>query len=256
MTRSSFALRTQHNSLQFSDSPKQQEHDIRKIFVQGTRYPIKTGTEAGQGAVPNANRELLEEFAEEFNHAINFGGDSWVAIDRSIIKPRSLERGDVFLASNDEMKTAGHNRVMPWLGFDHINDAIGRVYQGSVHYPTKGATPGSPNWAVNNQCAKLIAQWMMEVGKGHALAFVNGDFNMNDRTLDVAIGRAFTSMADELKAWQNTGHGPIDGMCSYDRDGRTHAKRFTVLDDSEFHLFSDHFTCRGTWEIESLLRED
>jgi len=42
-------LKMQHNSLQFSDSPKQQRFDINKLFVRGGNFPIKTGTEAGQG---------------------------------------------------------------------------------------------------------------------------------------------------------------------------------------------------------------
>lgn len=250
-------LRVQHNSLQFSDSPKQQEHDVQRIFVQGQRWPIKTGTEAGpvdvgKGGGGKNNRALLEEFADRFNHAINFGGDSWVAVDRAIIHPRTLERGDLFLASNDLMESAGSDRIMPWLAFDHIDPRVGRIYQGSVHYPKKGATPGSPNHRVNLMCSTLIGQWLATVAVGKNLGFVNGDFNMNDRVLDVALGRNFTTMADELQRWQNTGHGPIDGLASYDGDGRVSAHRYEVLDDSEFHLFSDHYTCRGTWEIEPL----
>lgn len=251
------ALRVQHTSLQFSDSPKQQEHDVTKIFVEGTKYPIKTGTEAGpvdtgKGGGGKNNRELILEFAERFNHAVNFGGDSWVAVDKAIIHPRTLEKGDLFLVSNDKMVGHGSDRIMPWLAFDHIDPRVGRIYQGAVHYPTKGALKGSPNYAINVECSVKIGQWLSMVAAGKNLGFVNGDFNMNDHILDVALGQNFTTMADELHRHQNTGHGPIDGMCSYDKDGRVSARRFNVLDDSEFRLFSDHYACRGTWEIEPL----
>ena len=249
----SFALRQQHTSLQFSDNPKQQEHDVRALFELGGRYPLKSGTEAGDdGKGGNTNRELLTKFAEEFDHTINFAGDAWVAVDRKVIVPKSITKEDVFLASNDDMVGHGTDRIMPTISFEHVKPGLGRIHHAAVHYPTKGATPGSPNYDLNKKCAAGIAFWMAKVARGADLAFVSGDFNMPDRSTDWSLGRNFTSMADELEAWQNTGHGPIDGFCSYDRDGRVKAHRFTVLDDSELKLFSDHFMCRGTWEVRLL----
>lgn len=245
-------LRMQHTSLQFSDSASQHEHDIKAIFGQGQAFPIKTGTEAGApaGADRNNNRELLVEYAHEYHHAINFAGDSWVAVDMSIVVPKSLKKEDVFLVSNDmQQETRGTDRILATISFEHAKPGVGVIHMGAVHYPTKGQRPGDPNHDMNIICAEKISKWLAKVGHGSDLAFVNGDFNMPDRTLDFALGGNFTSMADELKAWQNTGHGPIDGMCSYDRDGRVHAKHFNVLDDSEFKLYTDHFMCRGVWEI-------
>ena len=244
-----FDLRMQHTSLQFSDPAAQQHHDVEALFTEGHNFPIKTGTEAFTGADDNHNKEYLLDFASQFNHSINFAGDAWVAVDNTIITKGSKKLEDVFLVSNDEMHTHGTDRIMPTISFEHTKPGVGRITVGSVHYPTKGAKPGDPNHEVNVKCAEKISKWLAKVGHGADLGFVNGDFNMPDRTLDFALGGNFTSMADELKAWQNTGHGPIDGMCSYDRDGRVHAKRFNVLDDSEFKMFSDHFMCRGVWEI-------
>lgn len=250
---STAALRMQHTSLQFSDDPVQQEHDVHALFAKGKDFPIKTGTEAGKQTAkskrPNSNHELLLEYAKRYNHAINFGADTWVAVDRDIIQEGTLRREDIFLASNDHMVGLGGNRVMGTLSFDHVNAGIGHVNVGAVHYPTKGQRPGSPNHELNKQCAERIQKWMQHVGRGKALAFVNGDFNMPDNKLDWALGGKFTSMADELKAWENSGHGPIDGFASFDSDGRVKAKRFNVLNDKELHLFSDHFMCRGVWEI-------
>lgn len=246
----SFALRMQHSSLQHSDTPRQQEHDVRVLFEHGARFPLKSGTEAGPNKPgENINRGLLLEYADEFDHAINFGGDSWVAVDRKIIVPKSMTKDDVFLVNNDEMETHGYDRIMPVISFEHVKTGVGRIHHGGVHYPTKGATPGSPNYDVNEEVAERIARWLAKVARGSDLGFVSGDFNIQDRFLDFALGHNFTSMADELEDWENTGHGAIDGFCSFDRDGRVKAHRFDVLDDTELRLFTDHFLCRGTWEI-------
>jgi len=247
-----FSLRMQHTSLQFSDKVAQHKHDVATIFEEGENFPIKTGTEAGPGAGGMNNRALLEEAAKDYHHIINFadGGDSWVAVDREIVVHGSAAKDDVFLVSNDmQQVTRGSNRVLSVISFEHAEPGVGRIHVGAVHYPTKGAKPGDPNHDMNLICAQKTAAWMAKVGHGADLAFVNGDFNMQDRTLDVALGHNFTTMADELKHWQDTGHGAIDGLCSYDRDGRVSAKRFNVLDDKELFLFSDHYMCRGVWEI-------
>lgn len=253
---SSSMLRMQHTSLQFKDSRRQQEHDIHTLFDAGGNFPIKTGTEAGRGKVANANREFLTKFAKEYNHAINFAADTWVAVDRSITKPRSVDHEDIFLADNKDMVGNGFDRIMATIAFDHVDDRIGRINVGSVHYPTRGARPGDPNHKLNIQCARRIHMWMKDVGLGPGLAFVNGDFNMPDRTTDWAIGGHFSSLADDLKHWQNTGHGPIDGFASFDRDGRVKAHRFNVLDDRELQMFSDHYICRGVWEIRHRKEKD
>lgn len=248
-------LRMQHTSLQFSDSPAQQRKDIHDLFEQGKSYPIKTGTEAAadKGSA-SMNYEYLKEFAAKYNHALQIVRDNWVAVDRSIVKLHSLERGSVFLISNDNMVGHGHDRVLATISFDHVDEGIGHISVGAIHYATKSRGPGSPNWDINKICAEKLSAWMRKEAAGTNLAFLNGDFNMadNKENQDWAFGGSFTSMADELKAWHNTGHGPIDGFCSYDHDARVRAHRFHVLDDTEFAQFSDHFVCRGIWLIEHL----
>ena len=91
-------LRTQHSSLQFSDSHKQQKADIRDLFAKGQQYPIKTGTEAGLDRTGgNMNRHYLLQYADEFNHVLHFARDNWVAVDRAIIVPGSVDRGSEFV---------------------------------------------------------------------------------------------------------------------------------------------------------------
>lgn len=248
-------LRMQHTSLQFSDPKRQQRQDIHDLFDQGKAYPIKTGTEAGADkSGDNMNRAFLRQFADEYNHAIHFAADNWIAVDRAIIKRGSLVRDELFLVSNDNMVGHGHDRVMCTMEFDHVDAGIGHLAIGSVHYPVKARTPSDPNWDIAKACADKINRWMIEMGAGENLAFLNGDFNMADtlERQDWAFGGKFTSMADELKAWENTGHGPIDGFCSFDRDGRVTAQRFNVLNDKEMFQHSDHFVCRGVWDVRHL----
>lgn len=249
MTTPYILLRTQHTSLQFSDTPKQQAHDVEKLFAKGERFPIKTGTEAGPSTTQDHNRRLLRKFAKEFDHEIHFGAGNWVAVDRGIIVPGTFTRNLIFVAKSHELVGKMRDRVMPVVSFEHKVKGVGRIHQGAAHYAKNGAKPGDPNYLINKRYALSIYKWMLEVAGGSDKAFVNGDFNMNDRSLDWFHGLGITSMADELKKWQNTGHGPIDGMASFDKDGRVKAHAFNVLDDKKFFLYSDHFACRGTWRI-------
>lgn len=246
-------LRMQNSSLQFSDTHKQQKHDVRLLFSEGQQYPIKTGSEAGLDRTGGSmNRHYLMQFADEYNHVLHFARDNWVAVDRAIVVPGSVEKGSVFVVDGDKTKGRGHDSVMATLGFTHINPLVGRIHQGAVHYPTQGRTPRDPNWEWNELYAERIGGWMQDEARDKDLAFVNGDFNMPDRKSDWAFGEHFTSMADELKAWEGTGHGDIDGFCSYDKDGRVTATRFAVLNDQEQFMFTDHYVCQGVWDIRHL----
>lgn len=246
-------LRSQHSSLQFSDSSKQQLHDIQKIFEEGKRFPIKTGTEAGPDASSqNMNRAHLRNVARKHKHTIRFARDNWIAVDNSIIVPKTFKAGQVFVADNSETVGRGHDSVFCTVQFQHTTPGVGTIAQAACHYPTKGRTKRDPNWRINQRYANEIQKWILTAGAGPRLAFVNGDFNMLDNKSDWAFGNDWTSIADELKAWQNTGHGPIDGMASYDRDRRVKAKAFNVLDDKEFFLHTDHFLARAAWQIRLL----
>lgn len=248
---SSSVLNTQHTSLQFSDNKHQQYEDVYTLFAKGKRFPIKTGTEAGPETFLS---DALKEFAKEFNHMLVSYRSNWIAVDKKIIVPGSASKGRVFVASNDMTNNRGHDRAFPTLAFNHVDPRLGRIGQASVHYNTHGNTPDEPNHDINKMYAEKNAAWMQRASRFSAISFTNGDFNMVDKVIgqDWAFGLPFTSMADELKAWQNTGHGPIDGFCSYDKDRRVKAKRFVVLDDSELHMNSDHYVCRGSWTVKHL----
>jgi hypothetical protein len=245
----SSALRMQHSSLQFSDTRAQQAHDVEQLFKKGTLFPIKTGTEASN---TNPLFELIREAAGDYKHVIHNARGNFIAVDRKIIKPGTVKKGEVFIISNDHLVGKMHDRVMPTLVFTHVDPRIGRVAVSASHFATKGAKPGQPNYKANVLYSRKIGEWMRTAGRGSAIAFNAGDYNTNDRELDWTHGQNYTSMADELGAWQNTGHGPIDGFCSYDRDGRVKARSFVVLDDSEMKMHTDHYVCRGTWMVRHL----
>lgn len=248
---SSSILKVQASALQFGDSREQQRHDVLKIFGMGTDYPIKTGTEAG----PETHyHNFIRYTGKEFNHAVHMVRGNWIAIDREIMKRGSLKRGSVFVAKTSEVYGPGHDNMFATVEFDHVDDRIGHVSVAATHYATKGRLKGDPNYEINKRYAKKLTSWVKEAGAGSDIAFIQGDFNMldSDPKQDWSFGGNWTSMADELKAWKNTGHGPIDGFASYDKDGRVKAKSFDVLNDKEFKLFSDHFIVRGEWEIQHL----
>ena len=248
---SSSTLRVQHTSLQFSDTESQQVRDVRKLFATGKDYPIKTGTEGG---VETFSHDALRYVGKEFNHAVHVVRGNWVAIDRAIIEPKSLNRGQEFVVKNDFVVGKMHDRILATIEFDHRDPRIGHIGVGAAHYPTKGRLKSDPNNDINEKYAHVIAEWMKETAKGPNIAFVHGDFNMldNQKRQDWSFGENWTSMADELKAWKNTGHGSIDGFGSYDNDGRVSAKYFRVLDDHELKMFTDHFVVRGAWTVKHL----
>lgn len=244
-------LRHQHSSLQFSDNPGQQEEDVAKLFMKGQHYPVKTGTESGPD---NPLRDLVEFYAKKYNHLLSRVQGNWVAVDRDIIKKGSQRRGDIFVAHSRVLTGHQANRAFPWLQFTHVKPGVGRIAVAGFHYSTKGRHPSDPNHDTNELYARKIEEWMKEKAEGTNIALGAGDFNMVDsmKKQDWAFGGGFTSMADELKTYFNTGHGPIDGFVSYDADRRVKAKKLIVLDDDKLFMHTDHFVARGAWSIRHL----
>jgi len=247
----SSVLKHQHTSLQFSDPDNHQVADVEKLFKKGKAFPLKTGTESGR---ETATRKALIECAQDYGHAIEFGRSNFVAVDKSIVKKGSLKKDTVFVVSNDLLVGHQHDRDFPFISFTHVDERLGRISVAGFHYSTKGREQGDPNNDTNEMYAVKIAEWMRKSARGTAIALGAGDFNMLDplKRQDWAFGQNFTSMADELGTYKNTGHGPIDGFVSFDKDGRVKAKKFEVLTDADLHLFTDHYMCRGTWTVRHL----
>lgn len=267
--------------MQFSDTSKQHEHDVEAIFARAEKvnYAWLTGTEAGPGSglltnllqnigpkhgfrmwVPSAHHGEAGQFT-----------DAWVAVNEKFIDGRSWHTGYKLAieGSGEIYKKAGvHEEFPKWgpRGLVHVqfeNDKLGQINVASAHYLTHARDPehstihGINHWKLNEHLADTITDWGKDVGRGKSLAFYAGDQNMADQHNDqpqgdTFFGGPFTSTADELKDWQNTGHGPIDVMASYNPDRRVTALKFNVLDDKEFFLNTDHFFCESIYDIAPL----
>src|SRR4029077_11809821 len=93
-----------HASLQFSDTPKQQEQDITDLFERAKKRDVwwVTGTEAGPGAEPTGALLLRVGKAMGFNVWVPSEGkkgtpgwttDAWLAVNTERIKKGSWKTG-------------------------------------------------------------------------------------------------------------------------------------------------------------------
>lgn len=172
-------LKHQHTSLQFSDPPRQQEHDVRKLFAKGEKFPIKTGTESGRD---NALFDLVDHYAKKHNHIVHHGQGNWVAIDREIIKPKSRPKKDrIHVVRNDVLFGQQADREFPTIQFIHADPRMGVFGVAGFHYSTHGKLPHDPNYDTNMMYAGKIAKWMEEAARGTNIAIGAGDFNMVDK---------------------------------------------------------------------------
>lgn len=270
-------VKAMHASLQFSDTPAQQTQDITDLFERAKKRGVWfiTGTEAGPGAEPTS--DLLASIGKAAGYRVwvpsnmkkgSLGGgwatDSWVAVDADRIKKGSWDTGyePAIPGSKELYKRAGVDAEYPkwgpkgvvWASFENAD--IGRVGVAAAHYLTKGRSPkgqpiqGVDHYEWNKVLAAEIGDWGREHGKGSRLAFYGGDQNILDRTDDTFFGQPFTSAWDELHKWENTGHGGIDVIASWDEDGRVKALRVRALDDKEFFQHSDHFVVEAEFRVD------
>lgn len=144
-------------------------------------------------------------------------------------------------------------------GIAHVtwrDDQVGEINVGVGHHLTKGRRPGEPNYQLNVRFTNKVDDWGQRAGRGRALAFYHADFNDVDRTDDVFNGGRFTTVADELRRWENTGHGNIDGIASWDGDGRVEWVSVRVFNDREMRLYTDHFYMEAKCDIRFLRGRD
>lgn len=272
-------LKAMHASLQFSDTPAQQTQDVTDLFERAKKRGVWfiTGTEAGPGAEPTS--DLLASIGPEHGYRVwvpsnlkkgslqgGWATDSWVAVRQDLIKKGSWDKGyePAIPGSRALYEQAGVDAEFPrwgpkgvvWVSFE--NPEIGRVGVAAAHYLTQGRSPkgqpikGVDHYAWNKVLAAEIGDWAREHGKGSALAFYGGDQNIVDRTDDTFFGQPLTSAWDELNKYENTGHGNIDVIASYDGDGRVEAKAVRALDDDEFFQHSDHFVVEAEFRVRRL----
>lgn len=266
-------IRVAHISLQFSDNDKHTTHDLEKLFAraESRKYCWITGTEAGPGS-GNTGDELVRIGKEHGfrvwvpSHKVKDGPeaatDCWIAVRKDIIEGDWKTDFEFAFPGSGQLNMDLDGRHFGPKGvvtvhFDSSVPELGAVNIGAAHYITGGRQKGSNEWELNEKLGKKITSWARRVGKGRALVFYGGDQNMLDRANDEPQGDTFfggplTSTWDELRKWQNTGHGNIDVIATYNRDGRVKALRTFVLDDSRFHLFTDHFLVEAVLEVAPL----
>lgn len=237
-----------HCSMQFSDNTAQKQSDAERIFSRAKTRQVHwvTGTEAGMGASDDLRKALGRE-AKQAGYTFDVHADVWVAVRQDLIKKGTGKTGFVKVLDANTGSQRFTDRGIMWIQFD--NDPIGTITVGVSHYMTHGRKPSDEYYNANTRLTRAIGEWGKSHGKGSNLCFFHADANIPDRTDDVFRGAPFTTLADELKDWQNSGHGSIDIIASYDHDKRVKGKYFRVLDDKEFRLNTDHFACEGGFTV-------
>lgn len=244
-----------HVSMQRSDSSKQQRHDAKEIFRRAKNRNVAwvTGTEAGTGSGQLAKilRREARRKGYRFKKA-GGGAGAWVAVRKSFIDGgyRTFYK-KVLDGRKGQYPDSGI------VGVKFRNKNLGRIAVLASHYVTRGR-PGAKNPAYrrrvaqNRRLARALGSLMRKHAKGSALGFYGGDQNIVDRHDDTFMGQPITSIQDELGKWPNTGHGPIDVIGSFDRDGRVEPAYVWSLNDKEFFLHTDHFVVEAAYDVELL----
>lgn len=254
---SGYPLTLWHASMQFSDTDAQKAQDAEKIFTKAEKKGVHwiTGTEAGPGD-GRVLAKLLNESGGDHGYRVYVpgGSDGWVAVKRKIITG-SWRTGfkPVIPSSGKTGSTKKHGpKGVVQVSFETA--FAPHVGVATSHYLTGGRRPGpasvwgdSDHYAWNKALAGEIGAWAREAGRGSGLAFYGGDQNMIDRDTDTFFGQPLTSAWDECEKYANTGHGNIDVIASYDRDGRVEAQSVRRYTDDQMFLHSDHLLVQAKY---------
>jgi len=245
-----YKLHLMQASMLYSLSLGRKEDDLEKIFARAARRDVTTvgGTEFAD----DASRALLKKVARSYGYRVfhNRGRDDvWLAIRRDFIKGKVEVEWDLVVPKEEGFGKKGPRGLLQV----HLEDSeIGPVTFAEAHLLTKGRPDGGEfyrqNLPLNRRFTRAIGAAARKAGKGKGLFFYLGDQNIVDRENDTFLGAPLTSSWDELEKWENTGHGNIDVIASYDKDGKVSAAYCRALDDGEFHLHGDHFLVEsGFW---------
>lgn len=228
-----------HASGEYKDSTKQHVQDYDDLFALD--FDHVSGTEA----VDSEMRDVIRAAAKRHGYVDpKFGGDCWVTVRKRLVKTgTNVRSGYVAVMESTEGKGRHSDRGIPWLTYTSaiIPGEPTNVTYGSGHYLTDGRKPGDPNYELNRRYAEAIGDWARDKGAGRDIVLYGGDQNIVDRDDDTFFGSPMTSVWDEINHYEPTGHGNIDVIATYDRDGRVKGKAIRALDDAQFRQHSDHF---------------
>ena len=273
-------VRVGHISMQFTDPDRQHTADITKIFKRAVerRQAWITGTEAGPLS-GNTGEELIR-IGKKYGYLLYVPevegkegtaarrADNWVAVRKDLVKEGTFKQRFVpVIPSSSDLKEQHPKlpnkqfgpRGVVYVEFDSTNRDLGHVTVMAAHYLTEARRPSSPWWEWNKKLAQAISDLAKEKGKGTNLVFYGGDQNMADSKNkepqgDTFFGEPLTSTWDELKKWENTGHGCIDVIATYDADKRVKAINTVSLNDKELFLHTDHFYVEAEIRVAPLKR--
>lgn len=262
-----------HASLEYKDSDKQHTADLEKIFRRAVarRYAWMTGTEAGPGS-GNTGEEIIR-LARANGYVpwvpeIQSGGeagrtDCWIVVRKDLIAGKLNKDYVPAIPGSKELEAQGKKLDSRWgpkglvtVNFQSTNKDLGEVSIAAAHHIHDSRSPAEqPEWDLNEKLNRVLGDWAREQGKGPAIVFYGGDQNKaddqnNQPQGDTFTGAPMTSTWDEIKRYENTGHGTIDVIATYNKDGRVKALRTNALSDREFHLNMDHFFVEGTVVVE------
>lgn len=254
-------LRHRHASMQFSDSTRQQSHDVEKIFTQ-LNADIITGTEAGPGA--GELGRLLREGGKKHGYHMYVapsGTDCWIAIRKSVVKrvvnksytkiiPRSSQQkgaiskwGDKGLVRMEvELKTGEFVSVYALHGLTKA-----RTKRMSIN---AGSPFSHQDW--NRKMVRALAKAIKVDYSKSKYAFFGGDFNQlfsAPKANNALFATGLTSAWNMTKKFPNTGHGNIDGVGILKADKRITVSNARVWNDKTFLLHTDHFVVGATWHL-------
>lgn len=237
-------------SMQFSDSLAQKKADAYRIFTRARNK--KAMAIFGTESLEIGTRVILRAAAAKhgFRFFAGSGQDAWFAVNRSFIDSGwETFTGPVIVPG----KKGDHShKKVTWVSF--YNERIGRVTLFGQHLLTKGRPSAKdPEYRQhieeNRDILQATAKEVVKRGAGQAICFYGGDQNIVDVHDDTFMGAPLTSAWDELKKWQDTGHGNIDVIASYDRDGRVSAVSARSFKDKTFPLHTDHYLVEAQYDI-------
>lgn len=236
-------LNTMHVSLQVQDTAAQVRADVKKIFTRAQERKVLwvTGTEAFGPKVFDPLQDLDDEFG--FRVYRPAGTDAWIALRKSFVD------SEVETWFHKVVEGGTEHRDLSVFGVSFHNDDIGDVTIFAQHLLRSVHANAE---AKNKRALLAISAHAAAKGKGSGKVFYGGDQNQNDRRVDTFKGTPFTSAEDELEKWEDTGHGPIDCIASWDPDGGVKAVDVHVLNDKEFHLYGDHFVVEAAFDAKML----
>lgn len=257
--------------LQFSDTGPQKKEDIEDLFGLAVerRWAWVFGTESGPGA--GIIGEELKRVGNEADYklwvpsltdkGVQQFTDCWIAVRKDLISGNYERNFEPVIPGSgqleDEMDLDGKKwapKGVTTVAFD-CDKLQSRVSLAAGHYLTEARSPSSQFWDLNERLADAIEEWGHAASRGRDLAFYGGDQNMADNRNDqpqgdTFMGGNFISVADELKTWENTGHGAIDVIARRKNDRRVKAVDHEVYTDREFFQHSDHHVSEATYSVD------